>query len=679
MPEETKRSHWLKYLFRGLLFLLVLIVVFYQQIFFGIVQLVAQEVAKSQAFSLQFKISGSIISTLNIEDLNLKPLPENKKLPLERVEAKRIALRYNLLRLLKKDLLHLIKIVELENVDVVVRSTSESSQPNPNGLRIPVVLPEKIKIQNGNLIVRNTDGDLEVNKIAVDFQQGSEGNLRCETLRLPAVGTWNHLQAGLSYNRSKLALTGLVLEPILDLHQLQIDLSGSEQGQYLLTLDAKALGSSVAANASYVQPAEQPSIDLTLDIIGLELGQIQKLWPIPISGSVPKIKIQLNGEVDRPSSYFGSISAAANGLRYQDYVLDTAAVVLVANHGKGELRELSVNSGPNKVRVTGNFLLPDTLDELPTRSSANIGIAAAVSEPDRYVSGLNATSLATGSIALANGRAQAVFRESVADISLPKTAPGFSISSVNSNVFAVVKFPFSQDVWSSLAAVLLTDCSNISYQDAGIQQIRLVAGAMDGKTATTSAEMTSGKSRAEMSANVPLPSPGGSFDAKQISGRVNFKLAAISDFIRQNQVEGSLTANGDLRFDHLKVDGTMRADGSQLKYRGMTLRSLVLDAASKDGEAKIQNLRVSFDSDNYVNLAGSAKITDPFPFQANGGVNFKDVSVLNEFLRNLGQEPGVSGGDKCQLRWIRRYSQPNWEASGFRRPTAVPRSRYSRS
>ncbi len=62
--------------------------------------------------------------------------------------------------------------------------------------------------------------------------------------------------------------------------------------------------------------------------------------------------------------------------------------------------EVSVNSGPNKVRVTGNFTLPDTWDELPNRSSANLGIAAMVTDPERYVPGLNATSLATGSVAL---------------------------------------------------------------------------------------------------------------------------------------------------------------------------------------------------------------------------------------------------------------------------------------
>src|ERR1700693_2127650 len=144
MPEKPKRFQWLKYLLRGLLLLLALIVVFYQQIFFGIAQLAAQQIANSQAFSLQFKIHGSIISSLYIEDLHLQALPENTKLPLERVDAKRIAVRYNLFHPLKKDLLNVFELVELKNIDLVVRPTSEPPQQNPNGLRLPLILPKKI-------------------------------------------------------------------------------------------------------------------------------------------------------------------------------------------------------------------------------------------------------------------------------------------------------------------------------------------------------------------------------------------------------------------------------------------------------------------------------------------------------------------------------------------------------
>ena len=648
MPDKTTRLHWLKYVFSGLLVLFVLIVVFYQQIFFGVAQLAAQQIAKSQAISLQFKIHGSIFSSLYIEDLHLQPLPENRVLPLERLDAKWIAVRYNLFSLLKKDFLNAIELVELRNIDVLVRPSSQPLPPpqlDPNGLRIPVVLPRKIDIQDVNLIVRGDGGDLEVNKFALQFQQGAQGSLSCESLRVPAVGAWNQLHGGLSYNQSKLALTDLALDPILDVRQLQIDLSGSEQGQYRMTLDAKALGSSLAANGSYIQPAAKPIVEVTLNVIDFDLAQFQKLSSIPISGSIPKIEVRLSGELDRPSSFSGSISTTVSALRYQDYVFGAAGLSLVIQNGKGEIQELSVNSGPNKVRVTGNFSLSDTLDELPTKSSANIGIAAAVSDPGRYVPGLNATSLATGSIGLLNGRAQAVFHESVAGISLPKAVPGFSVSAVDSNVFAVAKFPLSGDLWPSLAAVLFTDCGNISYQDARIQQIRLAAEILDGKTMSTKASMASGESRSDISANVPLPALDAPrpLDPTQIAGRLTFRLASISDFIKQNQIEGVLTADGDLRFDHLQADGTVRASGSQLKYRGTILQSLALDALFRGGKVQIQTCRVTLDNSNRVELQGTAQLADPYPYAVNGTIALADLAVFNGLLTELGQPAGLNG------------------------------------
>src|SRR5262249_3406260 len=114
-------------------------------------------------------------------------------------------------------------------------------------------------------------------------------------------------------------------------------------------------------------------------------------------------------------------------------------------------------------------------------------------------------------------------------------------------------------------------------------------------------------------------------------------------FIRQTQIEGVLTANGDLRFDHLQVNGTVRANGSQLKYRGTTLQSLLLDAIISNQEAQVRDFRIRLDPANYLDLSASAKLTDPFPFQANGQVIFQDLGVLNELLKGLGLEAGLSG------------------------------------
>jgi autotransporter translocation and assembly factor TamB len=646
MPEKAKRRRWPKYLLAGLLAVLALTIALYQPIFFAVAQVVAQQFAKSQELSLRFKIHGSIFSDLYIEDLHLRPLPENTTLPLENIDAQRVALRYNLFSLLKKDFLSVVELVELDDISIVVRPAPPAQQTQPSP-RMPVIIPKKIDVQNFNLTVRGEHGDLELRKFALAFQQGEEGYLACESLRIPALGTWHQLRAGLRYNQGQnqgqLELSDFALAPIVAVNRLQVDLSGSEQGRFRLALDAKVLESAFAANVTYEQPANTPFLNATLKLTGLELNQIQKLSPIPISGSISRIDVHLDGNLNRPSSFSGSISVAANGVRYQDYDIDTANVALITDKGRGKIQELSVNAGPNKLRASGNFTLPETPNELLSGSSADIGFAGEVRGSERYIPDLHATTLATGSIGLANGRAQLVLRASVGSVRTPKLLPGLAIAGIKTDLFAVAQLPLAEDPWKSLAAVVISNVTKISYQDAHIGQVQVVADTIDTKTATANLSLESGESRAEVAANLPLPSPGISIDPKQIAGHLRFNIASINDFLSQHEIAGNLTANGDIQFDHLQANGAVRANGQQLKYRGIILQSLDVDANFKDQLALVRNLRINFDPADYIDLTGSAQLADPFPFQAHGQVKFKDVAVLNEFLRDLGLTPGLSG------------------------------------
>src|SRR5271165_2634391 len=643
MPATPKRFRWLKYLAGGLPVLIILALVFYQPIIFGIAQVVAQQVAKSQAFDLQFKIGGSIFSTPYVEDLHLQPLPGNTKLPVERVDARRIALRYDLPALFKRDFPNVVDLIELKNVDVVVRPSSEPAPPQgqtkSSGLRIPAVIPKKIDIQDVDLLVRTPTGNLEVKNFALEFQQGGEGYLACETVHVPGVGAWDHLHAGLTDRQNKLALTDFALPPLLDLHRLQIDLSGSEQGKYGFAVDAHALGASIAAYASYLQPAEKPSVDATVSLLGLDLVQLQNLAPIPVSGSVPKIEVHLNGELDRPTSLSGSISADANAIKFQNYLIDTVRLSIFVDHGKGAIRELSVEAGANQARAAGGFTLAGDAKYLLTRSTANIGVAVSLTQPERFVPGLEAASLASGTIGLVNGRAQALFAESVSDIAMSNFLPGLSLSRVDSLLLAVARLPLNSDIWSSVAAVVSGKCSNIQYQDARIDTMRLSCAMTDGTNVTSAANVASGTSQIEVSAKAPLPTPEAPIDPKQISAQVRFNVVSIADFIRQNEVEGTLTANGDMRVDHLQVGGTVRAAGDQLKYHGVTLQSLGLDTVIKENTAQVQNFRLALDPNNFLQLSGSAGLMDPFPFNVGGELVFKDLGVLNAIFENFGIKP----------------------------------------
>jgi autotransporter translocation and assembly factor TamB len=208
---------------------------------------------------------------------------------------------------------------------------------------------------------------------------------------------------------------------------------------------------------------------------------------------------------------------------------------------------------------------------------------------------------------------------------------------------AVAMLPLDSDIWSSVAAVVSSKCSDIQYQVAHIDTIHLSCAMTDGKTVTSTADVASGTSQIEVDAKVPLPTQEVPIDPKQIGGQVRFNVASIGDFVRQNQIEGSLTANGNVRIDHLQVDGAVRAAGNRLRYHGMILQSLGLDTVINQNKAQIQNLRVALDPNNYLQLSGSAGLMDPFPFNVDGGLIFKDLGVLNEIFKNFGIKPGISG------------------------------------
>jgi hypothetical protein len=646
MPDKANHVQWLKYLAGGLLLLILAAVLFYQQIIFGIAQLVAQEVARSQALTLKFKLRGSIFSSLYIEDLHLQPFPGNVKLPVERIDAELVGLQYNLLNLLKKDYRNIVDLIELKDVDVVVRPAPAAPPPpqgKPSGLRIPAVIPKKIDIQDVNLLVRGATGDLKVENFALQFRQDGEGFLDCSILQIPGVGTWSRLHASLSESQNILTLRNLLLPPILQLQRVQIDLSGSEQGKYALKLDAGALGSSVTATVDYEQPESEQSFDLTLELLGLDLGQVKKLTSIPLSGSVPKIEARLSGQLAHSSSFSGSFAADAKAVQYDKYLLDSAGISLTLDHGRGSIENLAVDAGQNKLRAAGNFTLPDQLSELATRTAANVGLAVSVPEPARFVPGLTATSLASGGIELANGKARAAFTESVAGVGMEQLLPGFGISSVDSSLIAAATLPLSSDLWSSISAEIVSECLDIFYRDARIERVQLTGRMTDGRTATATATVQSGKSRAELETTAPLPLPDSPFDPKRAAATIRFNVASVSDFIRQSQVEGNLTADGDLQINNLQPTGSINANGTQIKFQGMTLQSFVLGVTFKQNKAHIDRLRLGIDPDNFLQVSGAASLTDPFPFQFDGALNLKSLGVFDNLLKGFNMKPGLGG------------------------------------
>ena len=644
MPEKKKQRRKTRIVLGCLFGVFVLLAVFYQPIIFGLVRIVAAQVAKSQSIDLDFQIGGSLFTNLFIEKLHLQPYPENKTLPLERVDAERVGARYHLLNFFRKQYLDVVDLLELKDVNVVVRpGPPPPSQQKPAGpLRFPAVLPRQIDIQNFNLTVKNPAGDLQLKDFAMQFHQGEAGYLACETLRIPGVGAWNQLRAGLNYDQNKLSLSDFALAPLLTLNRLQLDLSGSEQGVFLVGIDATALGSAILADASYQQVQNGQNLDANLKLTHLELAELRRLVPATPTGTVPAIEIKLKGDISHPRSLSGQVTVALERLRYENIRVDEANATLTMNNGSGTILE-SVHAGPNMMRANATFTLAESLDTLVQKTVANIGLAASVPDPGKDLPGLKASTTILGSIGLAEGKAKAVLRTFVSEVSFSRQLPGAAVAALQGEVFAVAELPLANNLWSSVAAITEVNVDNISYQDAHIAKIHAETDLIDGSTVSSALLLRSGGSRVDLSATAPLPAPSEEFNPQKTTGHLTFSLNSVTDFIAQELIKGSLSANGDVLIANGQANGLIRAVGNELNYKGMKVQLLELETFLKGDEANVQKFQISLDPENSAQFSGSARLQEPFPFRAQGKLAFKDLAVLNEILRNLGGQPGFSG------------------------------------
>ena len=393
MADKPKRIPWLKYLLGGFIFFFLLLIIFYQPILFGLAQLIGQQVAQSQKLSLQFKIHGSIVSDLYLEDVHLEPLPGNNSFPVERLQARRVGARYNLLSVFRRDFLNLVDLIEVKDIDLALRPTPAPAptppqpQQKPAGpLRLVPVIPKKIDISNVNVTVHENGGDFVVRNLALQFAQDRAGYLALDRLAVPALGQWQNLHADISMKQNVLQLAGLSVEPLLKVNQLRVDLNGLESGRLGLALEGRVLDADLTAQGSLTQEANAVS-SASVKLANLQMDKLGSLVSVPMRGSVPAIDCALSGDLQRPETWDGRVLFTANKLQYLTYRVDDASATVTLTRGTGRIDPVIVRSGPNVISLNGNFRLPPDWDNFPARVSANLGLAVALQDPGLYLPG----------------------------------------------------------------------------------------------------------------------------------------------------------------------------------------------------------------------------------------------------------------------------------------------------
>jgi autotransporter translocation and assembly factor TamB len=645
MSPKRKRLRWLRYLFGGLTVAVLLLIVFYQPILFGLTEFVVQQIARSQKFTIQFKIHGSIFSNLLIQDLHLEPLPANHTLPIERLDVGRFSARYSLLSLLQQKPGEVVHLIELKDVNLVIRPTPPTTtalpkaSPSKGGpLRILPIIPQRIDVSNINIQIRRTEGDWVVQNFGINLTANRPGSLTCGELALPPVADWKDLKADLKIQENVLHLTGLSLSPFLAIDQLTLDASRLSTGKLVGSVAGKTFDAPLRIDASLDSQATQNLLVGTIQIAHLNLQPLQSIIKAPITGSMPILDLSINGDLDHPRSINGRAVLVGDKIRYQEQQIEDLDLRVSVAEGKGTIDRCLLNAGLNRVSLGGNFLLPTHADTFIDEFVAHVGFAAMLLDPARFLPGLQFNGLIAGNAQIAGGNASTtihLFNAGLkqASIAVPRS---------EATICAVARLPLPEDLRSGFAAVVDVGVSDAKIDLANIEKIGAVIQLQDGKS-NTNVELSSGKSNAQLHAELPLPMPGATPDLKRLEAKVKFHLGSIADFVRESQLNGSFIGDGEITLRNGQPVGSVQFNGDNLRYGEFALQRITMNANAADGGVKIQQLHAAVDDSNYLEASGEVKLTDTYPYEGTAVVRLTDLAKLESLLTSLRQPAGLRG------------------------------------
>src|SRR5438067_5813116 len=234
--------------------ILALLVIFHRPILLGAIHWFAVHRAAKEHLKLSFRAEGNVFAALTIRNLHIVPIGTAA---IEVADAEYIHAEYNLFSLIRghSDFLNSI---EARNAHVVVDPGKVRVQvaPRPREkVTLPAVFPERARLDNVTVIVRDPAHDFIAENVALDLNPRVSGALSLTLLQLPTGEAWTRVTGTTSYDNRNLALRDVVLNEQTRFSIINVDASRIRQHMMALRLVGTLDGGPVDLQASMAEPA----------------------------------------------------------------------------------------------------------------------------------------------------------------------------------------------------------------------------------------------------------------------------------------------------------------------------------------------------------------------------------------------------------------------------------------
>jgi TamB, inner membrane protein subunit of TAM complex len=653
--QVTRHGLWRRVLV-GLAVCVTLLIIFHRPILLAIGRQIVIRYAARENLKIDFRLEGNPFSYLTVR--NFRALPTGAS-AIESIDIDQLFVDYSLLGFARHGFSHLMEDVELRSARVVLNpARAPPPKPRPKQkLTLPSVFPERIRLADVTVVIRNRPNDFVVEHVDLDLNPRSSGEVRIEKLQLPSGDGWSRISGQTSYVNKNLVLRDLILSDQEQIRLLNVNASRIDDKAMGLKLDSGIGGGQLWASAELTET--ESSLNATISIIAENVAteSLNKFLGLPsgyLAGELQALTLAWKGVIDQPRTWSGTMTLWTGNMHGLGINFDSGNVDVSVGDGKATLRSADIVQDKNEFHLHGTMELPSTVQDFG-RTATLLEIAGTAPDLQRLMTDkpvqLTGSAQFTGKINIVNAKIEATLGVTGNSVGFPDG----TIKKLSSTLRAskTVAHTDTKRPWfADLRTAMEFDLAGIRYRDHIIDSVEGSLNSSDDLLGLDRLDLRRNQNELNIRGRYRLPAEVGK--AASQPAQLDFALNApeVADFWTAdspNKLSGPLEMTGQIKWEHEVANGQISISGSNLKMRDLVFQQLSTQCSISNNIVYLNDCRASLNDSDFFYATGRLNLRQPYHYNGKVSANVANLSTLRPLLRTFGNQNELAGS--VTLHW----------------------------
>lgn len=648
-PKKTtsRWKRWLKRLSLGLLALFLLLAVFHRPLIFEGTRYFVVRAAKQQNLDIDYKIEGSIFSTLTIKELKGTPTEPG---PIQRLEIGTIDLKYSLWGLIRKGIPALLQTVVVKDVFVEITPGEPPPPPKqeePQALKFPALFPETLMIENINFLSHAPTGDTALAGLYFTLLPDRPGVFKIQTLDIPGVRRWEGIAGNTTFRDRNLLLTDLVIGPEIALRKFNLDASKLGEAELGLALDGTFFGGATTLQASIADLNATNRMNVTADIVGISFTSVSDYLNLnlPVRGELQRFHLVFTGEPEKPVGWAGEIGVDLGGIELSPLKVASIKLETRLGEGKATVTTEILPDDRNSIRLNADAALPEKLDGF-AKTTITGHLDAALPELGLLTATL--PQVVTGDANLgADFRMEAgrLTADAVLKSALIAAAT-VEIKQTEFTIHAEKNLEATGPAFRELTTRLDGGIASLRFGDYTADAFLLKLATTDDAVKLEELSLKKVGNTVFVKADYTLPEDMTSFQKQPLMASLKVDAPELQAFLAPDSattLRGRFLMVGDVAAQDGVCDADLTLEGREIESVGLTVRTLDGRIVVTKNQARLDPFTIVLNDRNRISAQFDGGLTDPYAYKGSLDVQLQDLAVFQPLLGEGPNAPVLGG------------------------------------